>query len=336
MSLGAQNDEHMWELIASALQGDLSPEEETEFNQWLHSSESNQQWFEQLSRAWKDTADFAVFEKTDDAHAWKSFQEALSAKQTRKNIPAFPIARNLWLAAAFIFLVAVGGGYWYLTANASATTYETAGEQQLINLPDGSKIIMQPQTRLQLTPGFNKKDRTIFLEKGTAQFDVVHNVEKPFTVDMDAASVRDIGTRFTIEQTRDSILVSVSAGKIEFTPKAATQLSKDIGAGGSICVYKDAARAGQIRETGDLSNNNSDSLQFNNVPLSEVLTALEQRSGKSLRLANPLLGEKRLTIKLGSESLEDALRLICASMHLAYVAQPGGYILEKSDSTRRR
>lgn len=338
MSLSAPNDEHMWELIASALQGDLSPEEETEFSQWLDSAEGNREWFDQLSFAWKNSADLAVLEKADDAEAWKSFQEALTASQARKKTTTtIPIARNIWLAAAVVIFVTVAAGLWYLAGKGPASEYETAaGEQKLITLSDGSRIYMQPQTRLQLGKNFNKNDRTVFFVKGTARFDVVHNEAKPFTVETDAASVRDIGTRFTIEEVRDSILVSVAAGKIEFTPRAAAYLARDISAGGSICVYKDAPRAGQIRQTGDLTETNSDSLRFNNVPLSEVLSALEQRSGKSVRLADPLLGQKRLTIKLGSESLEEALRLICASMHLEYIAQPGGYVLEKSDSTRRR
>jgi ferric-dicitrate binding protein FerR (iron transport regulator) len=151
---------------------------------------------------------------------------------------------------------------------------------------------------------------------------------------MDAARVRDIGTSFTIQKTQDSILVSVSAGEVAFTQKASGR-TREITAGGSLCLYTGASHRGEIRETASPSVA-MDSLRFDDAPLSAVLATLEKRSGQSIRLTDTLMAQKRLTIKLGGESLEEALRLICASMHLDYTPQPGGYVLGRRDSARRK
>jgi ferric-dicitrate binding protein FerR (iron transport regulator) len=151
---------------------------------------------------------------------------------------------------------------------------------------------------------------------------------------MDAVRVEDLGTSFSVQAMPDSVFVFVTAGKVAVTQKSSGE-SRAITAGGSICLYTRGVNSGEIRETA-IPPILADSLHFDNAPLSEVLTALEKRSGRVIRLTDSLMGQKRLTIKLGDESLEDALRLVCASMHLTYTLHSGEYLLVKTDSAAGR
>jgi transmembrane sensor len=156
----------------------------------------------------------------------------------------------------------------------------------------------------------------VTLISGSARFDVVHQEQRPFTVDLGAVSIRDIGTDFTVERTKDSIKVVVSAGKIAFIEKESGR-SREVSAGGSLCFY-----------TAEHRYSTADPLRFDNAALSSVVAALQQLSGKNILLNDPSLGQKRLTVHLAGESFEDALKTVCASLDLEYEIKDGTYILK--------
>lgn len=158
------------------------------------------------------------------------------------------------------------------------------------------------------------------LISGSAQFDVVHEEQRPFTVDLGGVSIKDIGTRFTVDKTKDSIKVTVSAGKIAFIEKESGQ-SREVSAGGSLSFYT-AGRRYTIVEP----------LRFDNAPLSDVINALQQLSGKSILLKDSSMAQKRLTVHLAGESFEDALKTVCASLHLVYDVKDGAYVLKTRDT----
>ena len=178
-------------------------------------------------------------------------------------------------------------------------------------MPDGTKIEMDAATRVEIPAGYNRADRVVRLVSGKATFDVVHNAERPFRVEVDAVRVEDIGTRFTIEKTADSIRVSVVAGRIAFV-QTRTGETRELGAGDR---YSVAAGV--------------DSMRFNDTPVAEILAALEKHSGRKIVLSEASLAGRKLTVHLDGESLENSLRIICASLDLEYTLKAGVYVLDK-------
>lgn len=317
-------DDLPWDLIASAIQGELTPDEDLRFREWLALA-GHQEKYDRLLQVWKDgMTDYAMYQEADEGKAWEVLQTKMNG-----NAPVISLKR--WMAAAAVILLTAGAGWWYFSEKGTTVQYATAAhEQKAIPLVDGSTIVMQPQTNIRVAPNYNKTTRTVTLISGEAHFDVSHQEQRPFTVDMDAASVKDIGTSFTIEKTNDSIKVSVSSGKIAFMKKA-TGESREIAAGGSICLYTTALHAGEIKTTGAI-NSGADSLRFDDAPLSEVITALQKQSGKRIRLTDTLVAQKRLTVHLEGESFDDAIKVICASLHLELVRANGEYILKPKDT----
>src|SRR5260221_9551991 len=235
-----------------------------------------------------------------------------------------------WMAAAAVLFLAAGAGWWYLAGKSSSVRYETAyNERKSISLPDGSTVDLNPQTRIQVVPGYNKAGRTVILAGGEAHFDVSHQEQLPFMVDMDVASVKDIGTNFTVRRMKDSIKVTVSGGRVAFIQKE-TGESREISAGSSLILYIPEHRFGDIKPAAGMSD--AQSLRFNYSLLSEVVAVLEKVSGKKIILSDTALGQKRLTIRLGGESFEDVLHTICISLDLEYIEKDGVYILKGRDA----
>jgi transmembrane sensor len=321
-----------WDMILSALQGSLSPEEDVEFREWLDSSAENRQNYDHLQRVWKDKlADYIPYAEADEGKAWEALQRTISQ---RSSAPT-PVERKLpmiprWAAAAAIILLATGAGWWYLSGKNAPTLYETAREQKLISLPDGSTIDINPQTRIRVAHEFNKVGRTVVLEAGEAHFAVAHQVERPFIVDVDAVSVKDIGTDFTVQKTKDSIKVTVTGGKVAFIKKK-TGESRELSAGSSLTYFIAENRFGDIKTAADTGINGASHLRFDNAPLSEVISALQKASGKPISLDDPSTGQKRLTVHLEGESFENAIKIICASLNLDYTENKGSYVLRSKD-----
>jgi len=315
-----------WELIVSALQGTLSPEDDRQFREWLAISLDNQQKYDQLQQIWKERmADYTIYTEADEDKAWEVLHRSISGSAKGVAQSSVSVARPVrmiqrWTAVAAVLLLTAGAGWWVLSGRNAPMLYETALEQKKVSLPDGSTIVINPQTRIQVAREYNKAGRTVILAAGEAHFEIAHQAQLPFIVDADVVSVKDIGTGFTVQRSKDSIKVTVSGGKVAFIKKE-TGESRELSAGSSLTYYIAEHRFGTPSQ-----------LRFENAPLSEVIATLQKTSGKNISLDNAALGQKRITVNLEGESFDNAIKIICASLNLDYMEKDAVYILKNRDS----
>lgn len=123
-----------------------------------------------------------------------------------KGVVAMPVRRSgrkWWYAAAAAAVIVVvvalfadrtGEG---VPVNRGYTYSSDAGEKKTIQLPDGTKVILNGGSRITLHPNFNEGDRQLTLD-GEAFFDVAHNAEAPFLVRANGFDVRVLGTVFNV------------------------------------------------------------------------------------------------------------------------------------------
>jgi transmembrane sensor len=114
-----------------------------------------------------------------------------------------------------VFLGWRGVTYWNSTYELHEV-YETAvGERRQLNLPDGSIITLNTNTKIEFS--FNKNVRTVFLEHGEGFFTVAKDESRPFRVYAGSRVVEAVGTAFTVQHTSGKdIEVMVSEGKVNF------------------------------------------------------------------------------------------------------------------------
>jgi transmembrane sensor len=321
-------DDIPWELIGSALQGTLSPDEDLLFREWLAVSADNQEKYARLGQLWKDgLTDYKAYREADEGRAWEAVRQRISGKRVIR--PNFRTGRTTItrMAAAAVFLLAIGAAWWYRAAKNAPIPYETAREEQRkIALPDGSTVVIAPQTRMLVAADYNKGGRTVSLAAGQAHFEVSHQQQSPFRVEMDVVSVRDIGTAFTVQRTSEKIQVTVTSGKVAFTKKE-TGESRELAAGSSLIFYIPENRFGG-EMTVDTASSPTGTRRYMNSPLTEVVAALELASGKKITLGDGVSGQQRLTVDIQGEAVDNDLAIICASLDLEYIANNGGFILK--------
>ena len=81
------------------------------------------------------------------------------------------------------------------------------GEQLTRPLPDGS--VLHLNTDSAATVRYSKSERAIILTSGEADFEVAHELDRPFRVFAGAAEAIDLGTQFDVRLERGSTVVTV-------------------------------------------------------------------------------------------------------------------------------
>ncbi len=313
------NNDLPWPLIVSALQGEITSEDKLQLTAWLAESPANREHFERLERVWKEgMVDYPRYLEADETRAWSEMQARLDSGAATPMAVVRPMTWRRWVVAAAVLLVIVGGAeFWRMSQRGDETSYATAAsELQTVALADGTRITLEPETRVRV--GYSKTSRTVTLLDGKASFAVVHRRDLPFEVVMDGANIKDIGTNFTVSKSADSIQITVKEGKVAYTNTISGE-SRELAAGNGLVQMMMPAHRGEIK---------TQDLRFDNAKLSDVVAVLSDRYGKKVALADTSLGKKRLTVHLEGESIDDAIKVICASLNLESKADSNGYILK--------
>ncbi|QQN74315.1 FecR domain-containing protein [Croceicoccus sp. YJ47] len=194
--------------------------------------------------------------------------------------PVFDRAPRRWLGPAMAACLAVVAALWLWQWFDRATVYHTeAGEMRNIALADGSTIRMAGATRLALDAGETRHAR---LEQGQAVFDIRHDEDNPFEVEIGGARLVDAGTVFEVTVRDAEVDVAVAEGAVIYNP--AGQGAR-IEAGQTLVFARDghSIRRGTmpVAQIGEWTTGR---LTFQDAPLSRVADDLSRATGHIYRV----------------------------------------------------
>ena len=186
-----------------------------ELSIWTRQSPQHREAFERMATLWLGADTLDKLNYMDDA---EEVRASLNRHQTFVRWASS-------IAATFV----VGASVWLthgLTAptGVQTATYATAvGQQQTIALADGSSIILNTNSDVEVDLSENK--RQITLVSGEAHFDVAHDPDRPFVVYARDGIVKAVGTAFTVQLHAEAVEVTVSEGVVAIlTPPEETGL----------------------------------------------------------------------------------------------------------------
>ena len=136
------------------------------------------------------------------------------------------------LSIAAVLFIIISAGLYFLNQephkqNSVISRLTNIKENRLIQLPDGSTVIVSPGSKLNYPSSFDGlAKREVYLD-GQAYFDIRHNSVKPFIIHTGKLKTIVLGTAFEINAWADgsSIRVTVSRGKV----KVEDQFDRTIG-----------------------------------------------------------------------------------------------------------
>jgi transmembrane sensor len=178
-----------------------SEEDEAALETWLASSPAHRVAYLRLDAAWGRAERLAALR-----HA---VQEETSPIPRERNRPGLKIASALVVAAAF------GVGAALLLSHGREQTYATqVGGHETVTLADGSQVELNTDTVLRADMSGDQK--TIWLDRGEAYFQVKHDVAHPFVVMAGKQRVTDLGTKFVVRRDIKQFEVAVVEGRVRF------------------------------------------------------------------------------------------------------------------------
>nr|WP_321353900.1 FecR domain-containing protein [uncultured Draconibacterium sp.] len=193
-------------LSAKFLSGNMSSEEQKEFQTWLDNSEENKEAFLKNKKVWEQTQHQLVSEKIAEdkvnvlrkLHAHQTRILSRSRRQLLIYKLAAVMAIPLTFAISWYFLNTGSVEQPQLTQTICEVTAPKGHVAKCI-LPDGSEIWVNTGSSVTYdASSFSGNVREVELT-GEAYFEVAKNVEKPFTVKTAMANILVTGTSFNVK-----------------------------------------------------------------------------------------------------------------------------------------
>ncbi len=195
----------LWEKIAGKLHGELSLEEEIEFNQMMLES-THLQDFEKAKKIYSTLVETGPVSADGKNYSWKKVAYRITP------------GRLSWIKASFkyaaIVLLSFTTGYLFQPTKVETGIHYSEifvpyGEMSQITLSDGTRVLLNSGTTLRFPDKFGENNRTVSVD-GEAYFNVTKIPDKPFTVQSDDLNVKVLGTSFNYSAYKEDATASVT------------------------------------------------------------------------------------------------------------------------------
>lgn len=265
-----ESNDHIGRMILHYLERKLKGRDLQRFNEWLGASDKNRQEYEEIK---------SIYDERETHVDLNDGWARLSLKMTKQDAASRKVKRLKWTAAvaASLCLLLIAGmvALRHSVAPPTLVTYVTGNSSSQLDLPDGSKVRLAPNSRLVYSTDYGKQARHVTL-LGEAYFAVKKDAKHPFTVSSESQAIVVTGTQFNVCSYPDEnvFTTTLKEGSIRFESKAFNK-SIDLRPGeqirfnradGSITVCPAAFET----ELAWLENKHV----FKDAPLSEILTKM--------------------------------------------------------------
>jgi transmembrane sensor len=322
-------------LIIKYFSGKANPEEASAIESWAQEATANKEWLMTWHQAWLNDTD--TYQQPSIEQEWQKFEQQIKMTDTAIH-KAKPKMVTLWLtriAAAVLFLMTGYGGYYmFNTHNQNVPTYlaEAGYQVDTVLLQDGSIVYLQPNSQLAYPQEFDTLHRSASLV-GNAIFHIAPKEHTDFIIDLGQAKIKVMGTAFEVIRDKKTIEVVMQHGQVAFFNKKDTLYLSNKQRG----LFTIKTKQFQLLDsTIDTVATNSapilGSFLFNNTPLSEVVTQLNNHYKVNITLQSSLQHCK-LSAGIDQQPLNIVLEIIAATHHVTYQQEEKNIIISGSGCT---
>ena len=202
-----------WLLRANS--AEWNAEDQQRLDAWLAASEFHRASYWRLEAAWAEASRLAALRPVGR--------------------PGGPLRRmfnpGVWkVVAASMLFAAVGTAIYQIYSAPDIREYATpVGGHRTLTLPDGTVLELNTDTAISIANDLSHPK--VWLTRGEAYFQVVHNPQRPFIVIAGDHKVTDLGTKFVIHRTDKGIEVALLEGRAQLDsfgrdlPQRSTELT---------------------------------------------------------------------------------------------------------------
>lgn len=330
----SSNPIRLQQLLRKYLDNKCSKAELKEFWQLLSELSENDLMTEELKALWDDSQN--ITENTRVTQKGKHLARILK-KEKEGQIDFEKIHRRnnkkwVWARIAAIFLVIVSLATFLLLRTSKNTKDEIAtvpdstnsvfASHKILTLPDGTKVTVNLNTKLEFPKEFTGNTRDVYLS-GEAFFDVAHDSTKPFLVHTGLYTTRVLGTKFNINAYpgNNQITVTVSQGKVQVEDKQAvikTLLPSD-----QLVIEKSTGIASHQKvDIIQATEWKDEDLVFDNISFEDAAMVISKRYNVSIEFNNESIRQCRFTSTFfSSNGLDQVLDILTTITNTTWVKE---------------
>ncbi len=331
------------------LAGECSEEEKRSIEEWIASDPELRDEISCLQKIWNTPAEEK--QQWDIEEGWQRFRrydKRFSGSRNQGNIYILPTSRKKrirsgvsrpaeniykWGIVAVTVAAVIAISFLFLSPQnipqkappptmRVVTAYK--GEKIHLHLSDGTRILLNADSRLKIPDHFSDSTRDVYLQ-GEAYFEVVHQAGKPFLVHAGHSVTRDLSTRFIVQAYPEygHTKVVVTEGRVVMNEIGSSQAPST----GTIIpphhigvLQKDGTvQVSRVKNLMNWMGWTKGKLVFNNTPLTQVIPQLERWYDLNITLKDSTIGTRRLTATyIDREPMDEVLDAIALALDIKY------------------
>lgn len=306
------------------------PAEEAAFAAWCAADPRHAAAVAALGSAW------SLLARPRAAGQAEAVWHELTARTARRRHHAVASAAGLGLAAALAFAVFSPSARVAAPGPPEATAAATVTVRPEVRLlADGSTVELNADADLAVE--FSPGERRVRLLRGEALFAVAKDPARPFVVHAGSVQVRAVGTEFSVGIAPASVAVLVTEGRVAVDRTAVGGAgARDsarvfVSDGGRVTVPTDdrpaAPPAVEPVDAAAIARAlawRQHRVEFTGTPLADAVALFNRRNRGQLALADPALGELRISGVFWTDDPEGFARLLEAGFRLRTRTRPDG------------
>jgi ferric-dicitrate binding protein FerR (iron transport regulator) len=287
--------------------------------------------------------------------------ESRDTTATRKKGLISFLYKDYWhvgLTACVITLVVLSIVWFVTEPSGERVSYRqvvTSSEDKLIEkinntstaktvlLPDGSRVVLQGNSKISYSTSFNDLSRRKIYLSGTALFEVEKNAAKPFLVYTNGLITKVLGTKFLIKSSESDKKVSVEVvsgivavysyiDKGIYDDSSSKKLNSLILTANQKASYssEDKTLMASIVENPVIISSSIVDFEFEDTSIDSVFSRIQRAYGISIIYDDKILAKRTFTATLGRESLYEKLDIICKTINASYEVIDGKIVVRRN------
>ncbi|MFW5656815.1 MAG: FecR family protein [Bacteroidota bacterium] len=310
------------ELIIRTLSDEASLKEQEQLKAWRTENEANEKAYQEFIGVWQATGKVKPAVNLNMDAEWNRMEQAIDQRSGLTSGPATKPSPGwiqiIRLAAGLALILGLSVAGYYIFRGLDGERLITDDSIASIELPDGSTVTLNRESKLRYPAEFEIDRRKIILE-GEAYFEVSADPERPFIIETKQSRVEVLGTSFTVkayEETED-VEVVVASGMVSLSPKKMPEKRVVLKPGelGTLNPKNEDLEIVKNTDENFLSWKTRH-LEFDNAPLGVITQKLEEVYGKDIIIENEALRACPVTVTFDDMSLEAVLNILQSTLDL--------------------
>ncbi|MDR3438571.1 FecR domain-containing protein [Telmatospirillum sp.] len=310
--------------MAKLTDGPLPSRDKKAFQQWLKADANHRRAMQDVETQWRQAGKLAGFpasaERTDPRRDWISLLFRFRGTTPVRLALAVPIAA---LLAVLVLLHPFR----------STVQYDTAvGERRQIMLEDGSQIRLNTGTSITVVYDF--MERRVILQRGEADFTVVHKAWNPFLVDTGHAQILVTGTHFLVREEPRQTQTFLTSGAVELRTLSSHESLAKLKPGNLATVTEDEKvrieQSDGVKESAWMTGK----VVFNHTSLDEALAEFQRYTPVSVTLSSEALRSIQISGVYATNDLFGFLDTL-STLHPLHIIKTAGnnFVIESPQNT---